>query len=157
MLTGKHYRRMVFHQCECACEPSNVHAGCKCMNTPHIRKASRQCECACDASGFQLGCTCTHTYHTQTVARQCVSSHVYHTLISDCSDTSMQSSSTCARLPRVQCVEGREQTRTQRHLRGSTKQAYIISKGVLIDVCCRADACDQTLDLQRESNFEQLI
>ncbi len=77
-------------------------------------------ECACDASDCHLSCTCTHTYYKQTVARQCVSSHDRHNLISTRSDTSMASSSTCARLPRVQFEEGREQTRAQRHLRGNT-------------------------------------
>jgi hypothetical protein len=87
-----------------------------------MRMASRQCECACEPSDRQLWHTCTHTYHTQTVAHQCVSLHDDHSLIFDCSHISMPGSSTCARPPRVQCEEGREQTRAQQHLRGSTSK-----------------------------------
>ena len=147
MLTGKHYKQTTSRLCECACELAGCYAGCKCMNTPHTRMASRQCECACEPSYDHLGCTCTHTNHTQMafrrcectydaserqlwctcirrcrkqkVARLCVSLHDCHSLISTCCDTSMLSSRTCARLPRVQCEEGREQTHPQRHLRGS--------------------------------------
>ena len=148
--------RMISHQCECACEPSYFYAGCKCMNTPHMRTASRQCECAyessycydgckcmntphmrmasrqcgcaCEPSNYQLWCTCTHTYHTQTVARQCVSSHGYQSLIATCSGTSMPCSSARAHHPRVRCEEGREQTRAQRHLRGSKHRIHTVSR-----------------------------
>ncbi len=81
--------------------------------------ASRQCGCECDASEHHAGCTCNRTYHTQTVAHQCASSHVRHNLISDRFNMNMPSSSTCACPPRVQCEEGREQTRAQRYLQGS--------------------------------------
>ncbi len=150
MLTGTHHTQTASHQCEYACDASYRYAGCKCMSTPHTkmdshqcvsacdaskrqllckcvntqrtRKASRQYVCACDASGCQLWCTRTHTHHKQTVAHQCASSHDRHNLISDCSYTCMPSSSTYARPPRVQCEEGRKQTRAQRHLHGNKNE-----------------------------------
>ena len=125
------HTRTASRQCGCACDASYCYDHRKCMNTPHTRTASRQCECACEPSDYQLGCTCNHTYHKRTVARQCVSLHDCHSLISSCSDVSMPSSSTCARPPRVQCEEGREQARAQRHLRGNTKQTYTVSEGML--------------------------
>ena len=94
-----------------------------------MRMASRQCACACDASDRQLDCTCTHKYRKKTVARQCASSHEHHDVIYGCFEVSMLSSSTCARLPRMQFEEGREQTHAQWHLRSSTNE-HILSAGV---------------------------